>query len=316
MICYNISKAHDDVINSFSKTIESTQYGANSTNNEYQLKRTRRYYNIENQEFYRIETNASYKDHKSRQLTLWNQSEYSVDAEQSLILIKQTKSVFTNGFLTQKTIDQYLNEQLSNSIVLTYARDAQGRITDLIKKNESENPLLHVTYIFDDSGRLTRLRSYDYTSGIQNNTPICEENLDYEYAKDLAGNVSKTITSYCNGSSYQTVPFQIENLTFNSMGLLTSKKQYNFSGSSSYISFREDYQYDDEGFMNKIQYYEGSGSSMQTAAYTIRERDENLFTTSEKSYNSLGKSITSVDNTSSTCNTKSYCYSMVEYEYE
>ena len=307
----------DTTVNSAAKTVETFVLSdSNSTVGGKQLQKIKKYYTTSDIEFYRLTKTYSYLSERTYQVTGYTESKYTVDSSGTVTVVKSNRSTYTNSFLSETKSDMYSAGTLTSSITYQYQRDAQGRIIDYLVKDADGNSVLHADYTFDSDGWLSRKRSYDFSGTIQNETPICGENFDYSYSKDIYGNMSKTVTNYCDGNTYQTVPHEILTKIYNIKGLLTSDKKYDISGTTAYISYRVDYEYDDQGFNTKIQYYEGVGSAMQAASYKTRERDDFLYLTTEKIYNSSGELITNSSDATSDCQADSSCYSVITYTYE
>jgi len=307
----------DGLVSSAARAIETTVLAtSDSSPGGVQIQINKIYYDQTDAAFYRLEKLSTYENNTTRQITQADIRQYSVDQSGAKTLEKHEILSYTKGFLTKRTTAQYSLGPQADSSSDTYQRDDQGRITDYLLKDASGDSVLHTVFTFNDDGQIARKRSYDYTNSVQNDTPVCGENLDYEFSKDFSGNTVKIITNYCNGATYQAVPFEIVSLTYDSKGLLTSRKVYKFSGTTSYISERVDYEYDDYGFNTKIQYYEGVGNAMMAAGYTVRQSDDYLFLTTEKNYNSDGNLVTSATNSTSLCTASSLCYSATTYTYQ
>lgn len=306
----------DSLVNSAAKTIETFVLSSLDTSpdaRQYQI--VKKYYDTSNDEFYRWTKVYTYLNEDTFQPVSLLESVYSIDPSGDLTPIEEKTYSYSNSFLTKKVSNLYNEEELVSSMTYEYGRDAQGRINDYLVKDASGDSVLHAEYSFDTDGWLKRVRSYDFTNAVENETPVCGENYDFDYSKDVYGYTTKTITNYCNDTTYQTTPYEIVSNTYDSKGMLTSYKLYKISGSNAYVSSRIDYEYDDQGFNTKIQHYEGEGSSMQAASYQTRERDDHLFLTVEKNYNTDGDLITDLADATSDCQSGENCYSVISYTY-
>lgn len=306
----------DATINAAAKSVETiglTALDDNGTSN-YRLFKT--YYDTSDNPFYRVVKTYRILHGDTYQISEYTEEEYTVNASGSATLAEKRRSTYTNHFPTEKVSETYIAGNLSDSTTYKYERDGQGRITDYLVIDSTGDSILHGVYTFDENGWLNRIRSYDFTGSTENDTPVCGENTDFDYTKDVYGNTTKTITNYCNGASYQTTPHEIVSQTYNSMGLLTSEKTYGISGSSAYITSRIDYEYDDVGCNTRIQYYDGEGSSMKAGSYIIKEYDNQYYLVSEKTYNGDGDLISDSTDENSDCTANSACYSVTTYAYQ
>ena len=288
---------------------------------------TSEYYDASGDMFRREVTATTYDDVYLKHKATETYSEYESTTDTPLPLTYKVDYSYTDGQQTGRTRYTVTNGTATVLNTSTWTRDAQGRSIDFLMKDASGDATAHLVYTTADDGWVSSIRQYAYTANVQDTTPSCfwnsNYNLDYNYERDTAGNMTRTVIDYC-ASSYDastdiTTRTYVDTgsgksvVVYNDMGLQTSYKGYSYTGTTPTLTSQTTYEYDSNGNRTKAQYYDVSGGTATAGYYMTYSYDTNLFQVSTKRYGSDG---TLKDSNWADCTTGSACYSTTSYTYK